>query len=591
MASCVFCEQRKGKRSCPALGGAICSACCGQHRLSKIQCPTDCPHLGGLAIVHDASASFTQDDYSAAVKKLLEFARVDSVDSRLAERFDGQAAEWEMPILNGYLLYGHRDAAGNRLVDRFLATRGRLLSTGVAAALRTLQLARASLFEIEQVQVGSGFDVVDLMSDEKIHIREISGTAQLKKWDILFAWVMEREGNIELTGASCFVQRAQLDRALAAIDEALEDERAEHPDVPDRDLVGSVAWAPVLALRAAYAAASKPELRTTDGEELMFCKSHYTATNMTTVRRRLAKVGALQPDAEGFVWLDRSRAKRRNETPTVLGHITLDSDGLVLETMSKERNARGRELLERTLGSAITHRADTLQDVHSAVEAHRGRAGERRDEVPEEVQRESIGTYLRDYYVRWLDEPIPALGNKTPRKAVKTKKGRALVTALLKDIENGTSKQVGGEAVDFAALRRELGLEVEATHVIVYDADYDPVPDRWIASDELERQLAIEAYHQALAVHPETQNMQLHALMHVVVENQVAGGDPPEVSATLRRLVNAGLTRHEAVHAIASVVAEALFDVVKRDRQMDLNAVRRSLERLRPEGWRFGPRP
>lgn len=56
------------------------------------------------------------------------------------------------------------------------------------------------------------------------------------------------------------------------------------------------------------------------------------------------------------------------------------------------------------------------------------------------MQREAIGTYLRDYYVRWLDEPIPALGNKTPRKAVKTKKGRAQVTALLKDIENGTSK-------------------------------------------------------------------------------------------------------------------------------------------------------
>jgi hypothetical protein len=293
------------------------------------------------------------------------------------------------------------------------------------------------------------------------------------------------------------------------------------------------------------------------------------------------------------VWLERNRgkrSKRSNEPPKVLGRITLESDGLVLETMSKERNARGRELLERTLGSAITHRADTLQDVHSSIEAHRGRAGEPRDEVPEDVQREAIGRYLSDYYVRWLDEPIPALGNKTPRKAVKTKKGRAQVTALLKDIENGTSKQVGGEAVDFAALRRELGLDLETTHVIAYDAEHDPAPDRWLASDEMERQLAIEAYHRALAVHPKTPNMQLHALMHVVVENQVAGGDPPEVSATLGRLVDAGLTRHEAIHAIASVVAEALFDVVKHGTEMDHKAVRRSLERLRPEAWRFGPR-
>ena len=64
----------------------------------------------------------------------------------------------------------------------------------------------------------------------------------------------------------------------------------DHPEIlAGRDLIGSVAWAPVLALRAAYAAASKPELRTTDGEELMFCKSHFTATNMLAVRRHLAK--------------------------------------------------------------------------------------------------------------------------------------------------------------------------------------------------------------------------------------------------------------------------------------------------------------
>ena len=79
------------------------------------------------------------------------------------------------------------------------------------------------------------------------------------------------------------------------------------------------------------------------------------------------------------------------------------------------------------------------------------------------MQREVIGSYLRDYYARWLDEPIPALGNKTPRKAAKTKKGRAQVAELLKDIENGTLKQAGGDAVDFSQLRRELGLESESS--------------------------------------------------------------------------------------------------------------------------------
>lgn len=45
MSSCVYCHQRKGKRPCPALGGLICSLCCGEHRLVRVSCPNDCAYL------------------------------------------------------------------------------------------------------------------------------------------------------------------------------------------------------------------------------------------------------------------------------------------------------------------------------------------------------------------------------------------------------------------------------------------------------------------------------------------------------------------------------------------------------------------
>ena len=45
MSACVHCRGRKGKRACPALNGKICSACCGEHRLVEIQCPSDCQYL------------------------------------------------------------------------------------------------------------------------------------------------------------------------------------------------------------------------------------------------------------------------------------------------------------------------------------------------------------------------------------------------------------------------------------------------------------------------------------------------------------------------------------------------------------------
>jgi hypothetical protein len=45
MSACPYCTQRKGKRPCPALGGLICSPCCGEHRLVRISCPSDCTYL------------------------------------------------------------------------------------------------------------------------------------------------------------------------------------------------------------------------------------------------------------------------------------------------------------------------------------------------------------------------------------------------------------------------------------------------------------------------------------------------------------------------------------------------------------------
>lgn len=45
MSKCVYCHSRKGKRPCPALGGLICSLCCGEHRVVRIACPTDCEYL------------------------------------------------------------------------------------------------------------------------------------------------------------------------------------------------------------------------------------------------------------------------------------------------------------------------------------------------------------------------------------------------------------------------------------------------------------------------------------------------------------------------------------------------------------------
>jgi hypothetical protein len=66
-----------------------------------------------------------------------------------------------------------------------------------------------------------------------------------------------------------------------------------------------------------------------------------------------------------------------------------------------------------------------------------------------------------NHYARWPDDPLPALGGKTARQAVKTPAGRKAVLDLIRDMEHGEARgaKQGDLAFDFTPLRKTLGLD------------------------------------------------------------------------------------------------------------------------------------
>ena len=71
---------------------------------------------------------------------------------------------------------------------------------------------------------------------------------------------------------------------------------------------------------------------------------------------------------------------------------------------------------------------------------------------------DSLDWHYRDL----LDQPIPMLGNKSPRAAVRTAKGRIKVVDWLKTLENRAAKSAGRSAeianYSFSWLWTELGV-------------------------------------------------------------------------------------------------------------------------------------
>lgn len=61
------------------------------------------------------------------------------------------------------------------------------------------------------------------------------------------------------------------------------------------------------------------------------------------------------------------------------------------------------------------------------------------------------------------DEPVPALGGRTPRQVIETPAGRRRVVYLIESYEQGEKEKARDElpAVDFGFLWRAMGLERE----------------------------------------------------------------------------------------------------------------------------------
>ena len=90
-----------------------------------------------------------------------------------------------------------------------------------------------------------------------------------------------------------------------------------------------------------------------------------------------------------------------------------------------------------------------------------------------------------------------------------------------------------------------------------YDPEKAPDPAEWLGMDESERIRLAQDHHVTARV--KLPNVKAHAIFHVIVETQVAQGLGPTVR-TIDRLQGEGLSRHDAVHAVASVVAKHVFE-------------------------------
>ncbi len=409
-----------------------------------------------------------------------------------------------------FLLARPLDKSGLTVAQEMLEKRGEALEPRELSLLRALASSRYSVYEVPEDAPGKEALLRDIFRGGDVRVRERKASRDLVKWDLLATRVGEVGDHHELMGVSFFVPRSYLgpleEFVARTSKEMIRKKMARDLD----DFLqrrGYLIFQQVVRL---FLNQPRPVTITAEGDEFTWCTAVFDVADAEEARRLLSahpyiEHKGVSEGARRFSWFlsrevedelrrgehlgpqDKVRAfsvspkdmteeqweaeTQQGKVMRSLGSLELRGKRLVFETQSLPRLQAGKRELEAMLAGVATHRADSIQDQEALLgEVWRNRGRERdaarpetpaiEDFIPPEILKEAFDKAMERIYGNWLDEPIPYLGGKTPRQAVKTAKGRKLVNRLLKEYENQAErdKKEGRPTYDFSRFRRELDL-------------------------------------------------------------------------------------------------------------------------------------
>jgi len=443
---------------------------------------------------HDLSGLFqyaARDDWSGCLEEalgdhfgpaMLEF------DLEHEEIVDLLGEHWAMTLWGCAfedLLTREFEPDSVNIADDYLKRRGWKETPGARAYIRALRSAVMSLYEVSEVKPGRSFLARDLIrGGEPVLVSEKSATQTLKAWDRIAARIVPiGEKRILAGGLLPFTMEAA-DNLIDGLRKA-EGKRSRRAQLAiDHDTLRSLAhlfttaWLFDVLPKAMGRDAL--HLHNSDGDEVVFHKVRFPLVTKATLKAVAAKLDAipeLQKENTGFWnWLGgRSAGRSRGggqpnalnwnvtmeDGTVVLGNIELKGRAVLLSVNSAARAAQGTAMLQGVLADLVRAPLTEIQTLDQV----RGSSADAPppEEIPLEVATGLVHAMLDKQYRAVLDEPIPMLGDRSPRQAALTPAGREKLVTWLKFLENRSGNQTDPTdpmaTYDFGWLWRELGVE------------------------------------------------------------------------------------------------------------------------------------
>ncbi len=373
-----------------------------------------------------------------------------------------------------------RDVALHEVVPvrAYLDRRGPRLDPLLREYCESCLEAPLAFHEVVESDPGRGFVLKELITGTSHSVAERSASAGAQVGDVVLAQVVHAGGLSLIECCSPFalppIFRIEIARRCKVL--VGRRKRAAFPlrehDFEMLEIYQDVA-APLLEHRL-------PALHNTDGDPFSLRKLVYAIDSVQQAFDALRHLDPasdleleqdLRRDADGrlaearLTWVGATSSRQSGMSNAVLATLTLSAGRLSAEVNSEAREKRLREIVEQALGSAARYRATEIQTVEAALEEARSRPGDREAEERDAELAESpevvalMNEHLSRHYERWVNERIPALGERTPMNAIKTREGREAVAALVAQIErDGSRMKPPLDPAIVRRLRERLGL-------------------------------------------------------------------------------------------------------------------------------------
>ncbi len=406
-------------------------------------------------------------------------------------------------ILEDFFAARFGDDGELNVIDDYLKRRGWREKVPAKRYLAAIRESVISLYEVVDIDPGKTMTVRDMIrGGDPVTVNEMSGSESAARWDRIATRLVTVNNKPCFTGGMLLLSHEASRTFLTVFDETAKGFRAElrreakkrgeNPETASEAVEELIleSMGPCLFTQAwltdalTRINAPPPEVLNTDGDEILFSEVRFPISGdeaeVAAAVDGIENVGRNAPGEASWTWHDGSSpqqgmAAEKHEGLmlqsvvdgglTSLGNIDIGNGFILLNTNSRQRAERGRDLLASHLGALVGAPLISHEGIGRTTEPSAGsRVPEEEDDIPPEIAAQFMQDFFDDHYRRTLDGPVPFLDGKTPHQAVKTKKGRGQVIEWLKYLENSEHRRAsrdGQEPYDMTWMWRELKLEEE----------------------------------------------------------------------------------------------------------------------------------